>query len=91
MTQVPFYIGMAEARETLAEIGIDLSLRQLKRAADPDGHGHRKLPFFVDPIDKRLKIDKGTLLAIYTGCQVQAENNARITPAALQKALDRRP
>lgn len=91
MTELPFYIGLEEAQRTLAGIGVDLSLRQIKRAADPDGHGKRKLPFFVDPIDKRLKIDKGTLLAIYAGCQVSAEHNARISPASLQKSLDRRP
>jgi hypothetical protein len=50
----PFFIGLEEARKTLAEIGIELTAKQLKRAADPDASGKRKLPFFVDPIDNRL-------------------------------------
>lgn len=87
---MPFYIGIAEARTTLSEIGINLSTRQLKRAADPDAHGKRKLPFFVDPVDKRLKIERGTLLEIYTRCQVHAENNALINPRSLKDLFDRK-
>ena len=55
----PKYIRIDQAREVLAEMGIELSERQIKRAADPDPNGKRKLPFFVDPIDGRLKIEKG--------------------------------
>ena len=89
--KMPNYIGIDEARAALAEIGIELNERQIKRAADRDAQGLRKLPFFVDPIDKRLKIDKGTLLEIYTRCQVNAENTARINPASLRKSFDRSP
>ena len=88
---MPHYIGITEARKALAEIGIELNERQMKRAADPDANGQRKLPFFVDPIDKRLKIERGTLLEIYTRCQVQAENSARINPASLKNSFDRTP
>jgi len=91
MTKQPFYIGLEEARQALAEIGIDLSLKQLKRAADPDAAGRRKLPFFVDPIDGRLKIERGTLLEIYMRCQVEAETSARVTPISLRKAFDAIP
>lgn len=84
----PFYIGLAEARTLLATMGIELSHRQMKRAADLDAHGKRKLPFFVDPIDKRLKIEKGTLLEIYCRCQVQAENNSHVNPASLKESFD---
>lgn len=87
----PFYIDLEEARETLAEIGISLTPKQLKRAAEPDGQGRRKLPFFVDPIDKRLKIERGTLLEIYSRCQIQAETKSHITPASLKKAFDHSP
>jgi len=73
----PCYIGLQEAREVLAEMGIDLNTRQIKRAADPDAHGRRKLPFFVDPIDGRLKIEKGSLVGIYRKAQIEAENNVR--------------
>ena len=62
MMKPPFYIGLDEARQALAEIGINLTPKQIKRAADPDAAGRRKLPFFVDPIDGRLKIERGTLL-----------------------------
>lgn len=88
---MPCYIGIEEARSVLAEIGIELTPRQIKRAADLDGHGKRKLPFFVDPIDRRLKIEKGTLLEIYCRCQVNAENNARINPLSLKNSFDRAP
>tara|TARA_R100000935_G_C2835227_1_gene167716 strand:- start:697 stop:930 length:234 start_codon:yes stop_codon:yes gene_type:complete len=73
----PKYIRIDQAREVLAEMGIELSERQIKRAADPDPNGKRKLPFFVDPIDGRLKIEKGTLVDIYRKAQIEAENNVR--------------
>jgi hypothetical protein len=44
----------------------------MKRAADRDAHGHRKLPFFVDPVEGTLKIEKGTLVAIYQQLQSDA-------------------
>ena len=80
MTKPPFYIGLEEAREALAQIGIALTPKQIKRAADPDAAGRRKLPFFVDPIDGRLKIERGTLLEIYMRCQVEAERAAHVQP-----------
>ncbi len=73
----PFYLDLGEAREELSVLGIDLSDKQIRRAAEPDAHGKRKLPFFVDPIDGRLKIEKGTLISLYIERQVQAENNIR--------------
>lgn len=88
--KTPCYIGLDEARMVLAEIGIELTPRQMKRAADLDGYGKRKLPFFVDPIDRKLKIEKGTLLEIYTRCQVDAENSAHVTPTNLKETFDRR-
>lgn len=72
----PEYIGIEGARRALEGIGINLSHRQVKRAADPDSHGKRKLPFFINPIDKRLKIDKSLLLKIYSTCQDDAKTNA---------------
>lgn len=71
----PYYIGLDSAREVLAEIGIELNEKQIKRAANPDIYGRRKLPFFVDPIDGKLKIEKGTLVRIYREAQIDAENN----------------
>ena len=70
----PFYIDLEQAREVLAEMGIELNERQIKRAADVDVHGRRKLPFFIDPIEKKLKIDKQTLIDIYRRRQCDAEN-----------------
>jgi len=86
----PTYVGIEGARVALAAIGIELTHRQIKRAADPDANGKRKLPFFVDPIDQRLKIDKNSLLEIYNRCQIDAENNAKINPISLTKKLDPR-
>lgn len=68
----PCYIGLDQARQVLAEIGVELTPRQMKRAADRDAHGHRKLPFFVDPVEGTLKIEKGTLVAIYQQLQSEA-------------------
>lgn len=68
----PCYIGLEQARQVLAEIGVDLTPRQMKRAADRDAHGHRKLPFFVDPVEGTLKIEKGTLVSIYQQLQSDA-------------------
>lgn len=68
----PCYIGLEEARQVLAEIGIDLNPRQMKRAADRDAKGHRKLPFFVDPVEGTLKIEKNTLVAVYSDLQSKA-------------------
>jgi hypothetical protein len=87
MTKPPFYIGLEEARQALAEIGINLNPKQIKRAADPDAAGRRKLPFFVDPIDGRLKIERGTLLEIYMRCQVEAERGAHVQPTRLRPTL----
>ena len=69
------YIDIDQARELLAGIGIELTPRQMKRAADRGPHGVRKLPFFIDPIDGRLKIEKNKLLGIYIRKQVDAENS----------------
>jgi hypothetical protein len=59
-------------------MGVELNPRQMKRAADKDATGKRKLPFFVDPIEGKLKIEKGTLVRIYRELQIQAENNSKI-------------
>lgn len=73
--QTPIYIGLSEARSELAAMGIELSNRQIRRAADKDAHGKRKLPFFVDPITGTLKIEKGSLVSAYRQLQVEAEKN----------------
>lgn len=74
---IPTYINLRQARELLERMGINFSLRQIKRAAEKNASGQRKLPFFVDPIDKTLKIEKGTLVRIYRELQQDAENNLR--------------
>ncbi len=58
-------------------MGVELNERQIKRAAEPDSNGRRKLPFFVDPIERKLKIEKGTLVRIYRQLQIDAENSAK--------------
>jgi len=78
--KTPCYIDLKQAQQALSSIGIELNDRQMKRAADLDAKGNRKLPFFVDPIDKKLKIEKGTLLNIYNKCQVEAEQSAYFKP-----------
>jgi transglutaminase-like putative cysteine protease len=77
MLKTPCYIDLEQARQVLAEMGVELNARQMKRAADKDALGNRKLPFFVDPIEGKLKIDRGTLVRIYQELQAQAENTAK--------------
>lgn len=73
MFKTPHYIGLEQARAVLAEMGVELTRRQIKRASEPDVNGRRKLPFFIDPIEGRLKIEKGTLVDIYRRLQIEAE------------------
>lgn len=73
----PTYIGIPEAKQVLSDMGIELNDRQMKRAAEKDAAGKRKLPFFVDPIDGKLKIEKGSLVRIYREAQIDAENIAK--------------
>lgn len=76
-TPMPKYLDLEQAREVLAEMGVEINARQMKRAADKDGTGKRKLPFFIDPIEGKLKIEKGTLVRIYRERQIEAENSAK--------------
>lgn len=73
----PCYIGLDEARQVLADIGIMLTPRQMKRAADKDAQGRRKLPFFIDPVEGTLKIERRALVAAYGQRQVAAERSCR--------------
>ncbi|MEW8046217.1 MAG: hypothetical protein AB2805_06985 [Candidatus Thiodiazotropha sp.] len=73
----PCYINLEQARQVLSGMGVKLTTRQIKRAAEPDAHGKRKLPFFIDPIEGRLKIEKGTLIDIYRKAQIDAERGIR--------------
>jgi hypothetical protein len=73
----PCYIGLEEARQVLAGMGITLTERQMQRAAEQDAQGRRKLPFFVDPIQHRLMIKKDDLLSAYFKKQVEAQRNLR--------------
>jgi len=73
----PCYIGLEEARQVLAGMGITLTERQMQRAAEQDAQGRRKLPFFVDPIQHRLMIEKDDLLSTYFKKQVEAQRNLR--------------
>jgi hypothetical protein len=73
----PCYIGLEEARQVLAGMGVQLTKRQMQRAADMDAQGRRKLPFFVDPIEHKLKIEKDDLMRVYFNKQVEAQRNLR--------------
>jgi hypothetical protein len=75
--QGPCFINLEQARQVLAGMGIELSQRQMKRAAETDHNGQRKLPFFIDPIDGRLKIEKGILTKLYIERQVEAQKSIR--------------
>ena len=76
----PHFIGLEEARQVLAEMGVALTPRQMKRAADKDAEGRRKLPFFIDPIEGTLKIEKQDLINAYVKQQVHAQRQCRPQP-----------
>ena len=90
MTEV-CYLDLKEARSLLASIGREINERQMRRAAEPDATGKRKLPFFPDPISGKLIIEKNTLLAIYLHHQVGAEKTASYNPISIKKAFEARP
>ena len=71
------YIDLDQARDVLEQMGIRLTRRQIKRASDKNAQGRRKLPFFIDPIEGRLKIEKNTLVSIYNQLQLEAQRNLR--------------
>ena len=73
----PCYLDLEDARQVLAGMGINLSKRQMQRAAEQDAQGRRKLPFFVDPIQHKLVIEKDDLLSAYFKKQVEAQRNLR--------------
>ena len=77
MIKQPHYIGLEEARQLLAQLGVRLTRRQMQRAAEQDAQGRRKLPFFVDPIERKLKIERDDLIRIYFKRQVEAQRNLR--------------
>ena len=77
MIRQPHYIDLEEARLVLAQMGVQLTLRQIQRAAEQDGQGRRKLPFFLDPIEGKLKIEKNDLMSVYFRKQVEAQRNLR--------------
>jgi hypothetical protein len=73
----PCYLGLEQARQVLAGMGIQLTERQMQRAAEQDAQGRRKLPFFVDPIQHVLMIEKDDLISAYSRKQVESLNNLR--------------
>jgi hypothetical protein len=77
MIKQPHYVGLEEARQILTQMGVQVTLRQMQRAAEQDAQGRRKLPFFVDPIERKLKIEKNDLISIYFKRQVEAQRNLR--------------
>lgn len=71
----PQYLDLEQARQLLAEMNVRLTPRQIKRSSDMDAQGKRKLPWFIDPIEGRLKIERSALLSVYFNRQVEAERN----------------
>ena len=80
MPGVHRFIGLEEAREVLAQMGVTLTARQMKRAADKDAEGRRKLPFFIDPIEGTLKIERQDLIDAYLKQQLDARRQCRPQP-----------
>jgi hypothetical protein len=74
------FIGLEEARQLLAEMSVVLNERQMKRAADKDAEGRRRLPFFIDPIDGTLKIERQYLIDAYVKQQIEARRQCKPQP-----------
>ena len=58
--------------------GVELTGCQMNLAAETDAQERRTLPFFVDAIEGRLKIERQALINAYRQKQVTAERNLRI-------------
>lgn len=73
--RTPCYIDLEQARLVLSEMGVEITKRQMKRATETDAQGRRrrKLPFFIDPIEGKLKIEKGAIVDIYRTLQEDAK------------------
>lgn len=71
----PTYLGLDEARSVLSDMGIEFNDRQIRRAAEKNAAGKRKLPFFVDPVDGRLKIERDDLVRTYKNAQTKARRD----------------
>ena len=74
----PIYLNLDQARTLLAEMGVELNERQMQRAAERDARGNRRLPFFVDPIEGKLKIERQTLINLYRQRQIEAERRLNL-------------
>ena len=61
----PCYIGLEEARQVSAEWASNSCHTPDTARRRQDAQGRRKLPFFVDPIEHKLKIEKDDLLSAY--------------------------
>ncbi len=72
-----FYIEITQVPEALESIGVGVDIDQVKRACEPDAHGKRKLPAFLDPIKKKLMVNKFRLFEIYQHLEAEAEKNLR--------------
>lgn len=79
MSHQPFYLDFEQARQLLAEMNVHLTPRQIKRSSDMDSEGKRKLPWFIDPIEGRLKIERNALLSAYFNRQVDAERKCDLS------------
>jgi hypothetical protein len=45
--------------------------RQVRRAAEPDRAGHRKLPFFPCPVTGKLLISQDKLIKLYSDAETR--------------------
>ena len=73
----PCYIGLEEARQVLAEMGVQFTPQQMQRAADKDAQGGASCRSSSIRSRAQLKIEKDSLVSIYMQRQVEAERNLR--------------
>jgi hypothetical protein len=65
------YVDKKQALEILAAMNVNWTRRQIDWTAEPDAHGRRKWPWFLD--DKNvLRIDEGFIRAQFQNKQMEA-------------------
>jgi len=76
MIKQPHYIGLEEARQLLAQMGVQLTLRQ-KCSAPRSKMPRDAASYPSSSIRSKLKIEKDDLISIYFKRQVKAQSNLR--------------
>ena len=73
----PCYIGLEEARQVLAEMGVQLTMRQMQRAADRTRRDDASCRSSSIPSSTSSKSKRTICISVYFRKQVEAQRNLR--------------